>query len=342
MVVGGNSAQISTAYFGNGVTNSTPSPFTLTSTGGSGTDIAGASLTLAAGPGTGSGGSGSLLFQTASPAASGASANTLATRMAISPVGNVGIGTPNPSSTLQVSAADTHTTLMIENRNSSAARYPHLDITNYAGSTAGHSYLGMVHARGSSVAPAATQGNDTLGRLIFAGYDGAASQQSSSIDVVTEGAFSSSTNIPSSMRFLTGSTSAGSVERMRITAAGNLGIGTSTPASKLQVNGGIAAGFVTVSYSATPTFDAALGNTFKITLTGNVTSSTLVNAVAGQILIFIICQDATGSRSFVWPSSLKFDNSGMDNRQNYCNISAHVFDGTNGWQLGMGISKILN
>lgn len=63
-------------------------------------------------------------------------------------------------------------------------------------------------------------------------------------------------------------------------------------------------GGVSVVFSATPTFDSAMGNTFEITLTGNVSSSTLSNLVAFQNYDFIICQDATGSRTFVWPTNV--------------------------------------
>lgn len=61
---------------------------------------------------------------------------------------------------------------------------------------------------------------------------------------------------------------------------------------------------VTVTYSATPTFDASLGDIFKITLTGNVTSSTLSNLTAGQRITIIVIQDATGGRTFVWPTNV--------------------------------------
>lgn len=60
---------------------------------------------------------------------------------------------------------------------------------------------------------------------------------------------------------------------------------------------------VIVAFSATPTFDCSLGDTFEITLTGNVTSSTISNAVAGQRLLFCIIQDGTGGRTFAWSGS---------------------------------------
>lgn len=61
---------------------------------------------------------------------------------------------------------------------------------------------------------------------------------------------------------------------------------------------------VSVPFSSTPTFNAASGTTFEITLTGNVTSSTLSNVFAGQRITFIIHQDATGSRTFVFPTNV--------------------------------------
>ena len=61
---------------------------------------------------------------------------------------------------------------------------------------------------------------------------------------------------------------------------------------------------VTVAFSATPVFDASQGDSFEIVLTGNVTSSTLVNFTPGQSLRFIIKQDATGGHSFTNPTNL--------------------------------------
>ncbi|HET9165112.1 MAG TPA: hypothetical protein VFP11_03880 [Candidatus Angelobacter sp.] len=46
----------------------------------------------------------------------------------------------------------------------------------------------------------------------------------------------------------------------------------------------------TVAFSATPIFDASTAASFKLTLTGNVTSSTLTNAVAGEPISFEICR----------------------------------------------------
>jgi hypothetical protein len=82
-----------------------------------------------------------------------------------------------------------------------------------------------------------------------------------------------------------------------------------------------------VTFSATPTFDASLGNTQKITLTGNVTSSTLSNAVAGQTINFIVCQDATGGRTFVWPANF-LNAPSIYAGANQCKGAGFAFDGT--------------
>ena len=60
-----------------------------------------------------------------------------------------------------------------------------------------------------------------------------------------------------------------------------------------------------ITFSATPTFDCSLRDSFEITLTANVTSSTLSNVTPGQRLTFWIKQDATGGRTFVWPTNVK-------------------------------------
>lgn len=83
------------AYFGNGVTNATPSAFTLQATGGSGTDVAGATLNISGGKGTGTGVGGSVVFQYAPAGSTGSSLNTLQTACTISGT-NGSLSCPNP------------------------------------------------------------------------------------------------------------------------------------------------------------------------------------------------------------------------------------------------------
>lgn len=66
-------------------------------------------------------------------------------------------------------------------------------------------------------------------------------------------------------------------------------------------------GFVVTPFSATPIFNLASGNTFQLTLTGNVTSSAVnqPGVTAGQFLYLIVCQDSAGSRTFTFPTSFQ-------------------------------------
>ncbi len=60
----------------------------------------------------------------------------------------------------------------------------------------------------------------------------------------------------------------------------------------------------TVVFSATPAFDLNLGGIQHIILTGNVTSSTVTNLRAGQIIRFMIEQDGVGGHGLVWPTNV--------------------------------------
>jgi hypothetical protein len=64
------------------------------------------------------------------------------------------------------------------------------------------------------------------------------------------------------------------------------------------------ADLLAVPFGASLTFDCSKANGFQVTLGGNVTSSTVVNASPGQIITFLIVQDGTGNRSFAWPTSM--------------------------------------
>jgi hypothetical protein len=66
----------------------------------------------------------------------------------------------------------------------------------------------------------------------------------------------------------------------------------------------VASLITTVPYATSVTFDASLAAKFDLTLTGNVSSSSLTDTVPGQLLAFIVNQDAIGSRTFAWPSTL--------------------------------------
>ena len=96
------------------------------------------------------------------------------------------------------------------------------------------------------------------------------------------------------------------------------------------------AGFADVQYTAIPTFDAEAANTFKITLKGNVASSRLTNATAGEQLNFIVCQDASGGRTFTWPASVK-GGAQLGTKAGTCSAQSFIFDGTTAYAIAAGV-----
>jgi excisionase family DNA binding protein len=108
--------------------------------------------------------------------------------------------------------------------------------------------LSLRRSGGTTTSPSVLSSGSLLGRLSFRGYTGSAfSNNQASIDGISTEVWSA-TNRGSALLFLTtpnGSTSTS--ERMRIDSAGNVGIGTTTPTSKLDVNGTITATGITSS-----------------------------------------------------------------------------------------------
>lgn len=96
-------------------------------------------------------------------------------------------------------------------------------------------------------------------------------------------------------------------------------------------------GQVTTTFSATPVFDASTGNSFKITLTGNVTSSSITNPTAGQIVTFIITQDGTGSHTFAWPANMK-GASPISPDANSVSVQSFIYDGASWRAVGPGLT----
>lgn len=108
-------------------------------------------------------------------------------------------------------------------------------------------------------------------------------------------------------------------------------------ARNLDISGSLSGSFVgasifnlgqkAVTFISNPVFDALQSSSFIITLTGNVVSSTITNLKAGQLVAFVIKQDATGGRAFVWPSNAR---GGMDigTDPNETSVQLFISDGT--------------
>lgn len=91
-------------------------------------------------------------------------------------------------------------------------------------------------------------------------------------------------------------------------------------------------GTTAVTFTSTPTFNSATSTYFSITLTGNVTSSTISNASDGRIIYFNICQDSTGGRTFTWPATV-LRPSQITLIASACTNVQFLYDGTNWRQV---------
>jgi hypothetical protein len=106
-IAGSSSYPVSNLYFGKGVTNATPTAYTINGTGGSGTDIAGAAVNIAGGKGTGTGIPGTIGIQFARAGSTGSSLNTLSDewRASYSTTDTVTLGANIKTSTTALTSA---------------------------------------------------------------------------------------------------------------------------------------------------------------------------------------------------------------------------------------------
>lgn len=91
-------------------------------------------------------------------------------------------------------------------------------------------------------------------------------------------------------------------ERLRISATGNVGVGTASPAAKLDVNGAIVQNITAV---AAADIDVSTGNYFTKTITG-ATTFTFSGGIASRFTSFMLKLTNGGSFGVTWPASVKW------------------------------------
>ena len=112
-----------------------------------------------------------------------------------------------------------------------------LALTNARSNTSGSPNLILNKASGDLTTPTAIGTSQTIGALVFNGYDGTNFVNAASIRSATEGTIGTD-SVPGNLTFWTSpAASATPDERMRIDSNGNIGIGSDNPTGLLEVKG---------------------------------------------------------------------------------------------------------
>ena len=267
-------------------------------------------------------------------------------RMRIDSAGNVGVGTTTPSSFGKF--AVNSTTNVYGFKNSPSNTISHIG---------GNGTYGVINADLFIQTPTNTGSAGTIqcgptlqfgvvygtnpatpvlnnGNIIFSGWDGTNFIRSASITSQVENTFTTNAGY-GNLLFATNNGSAGPTERMRITSAGNVGIGTSSPSENLEVNANIKAKQIYNNYQiltdgATITFNANLGAVAEITLTGTNRTITPSNLKAGALYHIIVKQDGTGNRTIGKWNNFYWENGvvpTLSTEPNAVNVVSGISDG---------------
>lgn len=143
--------------------------------------------------------------------------------------GKVGIGISAPIYPIQINMGGPSSASTLEFRNTGNSTYSQYDAPT----------VQFMRNNISTVNNGIPQNNDRLGYVTFGAYL-PGQKYAAGITGNSEGSSWSSTSYPGYLAFLTTpASSAYPQERVRITSTGNVGIGATAPAQKLEVNGGV-------------------------------------------------------------------------------------------------------
>ena len=143
-------------------------------------------------------------------------------KMVIESSGNVGIGTTDPNTSLEISGAGANVIAQISCHSDTEAHAP---------------YLLFSKSDNTETTPALVDDNAVLGVIQFTGYDGT-DQYLSGAEIIARVNGTPADNVmPCDLEFWTNTGGTGSTQRMTILESGNVGIGTANPSDTLHVAG---------------------------------------------------------------------------------------------------------
>jgi hypothetical protein len=166
--------------------------------------------------------------------------DAVAERMRITNAGRVGIATTNPSTELHVAGTITATAYADITSTSgliaSVSDGSSIVRSSRASTDASGPQIDFRKSRGTQAAQTMVADGDTVGEVRFVAYDGAADREAARIRATVDGT-PASADMPARLQFYTTADGAGSVtERMRITNAGIVAIGTTSPNAVAQLD----------------------------------------------------------------------------------------------------------
>ncbi len=213
-------------------------------------------------------------------------------RINVDASGNIGIGTTTPEYTIDLVGVGKV-----------------LAVRDFQNTSAGGGFIRLMHARGTPDAPLVVGSDDRLGAVVFHGYDGSSFLTNATIEARVDGVVATG-SVPSSLRFFTTEVGAGSrVERMTINNSGNIGIGTTTPTSKLTVAGDL---YVTGAFRDSTNSAGTAGMVLQTTGAGTEWVATSTLGISGgasftsSAELAALLSDENGTGTVVFANSPNF------------------------------------
>jgi hypothetical protein len=119
--------------------------------------------------------------------------------------------------------------------------------------------------------------------------------------------------------------------------------GRPVPSGAERVSGNpvVSGAMAVAAFGETLTFNAGAGNSIKLTLLGNVASSSIANPTLGQLLTLLLCQDEAGSHTLAWPENVRLAGGtfALSGTPGKCDALTLVYDGNDWYETGRSLDQ---